>query len=110
MMRLNDTLASIQDTLKKVSFGVAPNIPPSSILKMGIENILPSSILKMGIEISLSMEKEKKKMDELKEELDWWHNLHKALKVQDVSLKSIQRFQHFRFHCSAGYLTPPFGT
>ncbi|GLJ53181.1 hypothetical protein SUGI_1133390 [Cryptomeria japonica] len=33
-------------------------------------------------------------------------SLQKALEIQDVSMNSIQFFQHFRFHCDAGYLKP----
>ncbi|XP_057833379.2 uncharacterized protein LOC131044137 [Cryptomeria japonica] len=37
-----------------------------------------------------------------------WKSLYKALsQVQDVSMKGIQCFQHFRFHCDTGYLNLP---
>ncbi|GLJ53136.1 hypothetical protein SUGI_1132320 [Cryptomeria japonica] len=56
-----------------------------------------------GIGSSILMEKEK-----MRKEKERWYNLLKALKVvQDVSMKGIQSFQYFRFHCDSTYLTIP---
>ncbi|GLJ53132.1 hypothetical protein SUGI_1132280 [Cryptomeria japonica] len=52
---------------------------------------------------SILMEKEK-----MRKEKERWYNLLKALQVvQDVSMKGIQSFQYFRFHCDSTYLTIP---
>lgn len=55
-----------------------------------------------------SKEEEKETENILNGDLQGWKSLHKALdKVQDVSMNGIQCFQHFRFHCNAGYLNRP---
>ncbi|GLJ53135.1 hypothetical protein SUGI_1132310 [Cryptomeria japonica] len=52
---------------------------------------------------SILMEKEK-----MRKEKERWYNLLKALQVvQDVSMKGIQSFQYFRFHCDSTCLTIP---